>query len=654
MPGVGRQSVNQFVRCVVHIRRQQIGASNRHRSARFDRSLESIGGSTAGQYRHVVGAGDGDLNIRRRAIGRLYREGLRNDFTNAQCIGNCRIKVKRPAAIRVNIESTVLAGNVALGNKDFFSRAVGITDRQLSACLLRRIRFRQGIGSRATDNGRIRHRRNGDRNDFRIETAVAVGNLNRERIRAVPVSIRRVAVGTVSIDSNRTVLSRCSTLAGIKRERQFSLRIVDIRSRDRAGNRATVFKAIGSSAAGDLGRIIGAVDRDRNGFNVAAIGRHLEGFLQGIVGAQGLDRRAVGRRVGPLAVRTHCKVAVGPRCAGGLEPAFACIRIDCRQRTARRQDAIFKDVARGRAGNRRRIFSAGDRDHHIRRRAVGGQDRNRIGHGDAFVQGLNIGGSVIQGVIPVAISIDAEGTVVGGDVRHLLERLFIDIIIVVVANAIVIIIIRVNVNDIQFSRCRQGCVFKNITGRIAGNNGAVANRRNGDGNNFGIKSAIAVGNLNRERIGAIPIRIRRVAVGTVSIDRNRAVLGLCRIRAGIQRERQISLRVVHIRCRYSAGGHAIFKTVRCRTAGDHGIIIGAVDRNRHRLGRRAVRRPDLESLLYRIIGAQSLDCRAVRARVGPRAVRLDLEVAMTAGGCSGLENILTRIHIAHKQLAARA
>ena len=97
------------------------------------------------------------------------------------------------------------------------------------------------------------------------------------------------------------------------------------------------------------------------------------------------------------------------------------------------------------------------------------------------------------------------------------------------------------------------------------------------------EAALAVGDLNREGVGAVEVGIRRVIISTVGIDRDRTVGRRSGI--GIKGERQVV--AVDIRRRHRTTDQRVFKAVATGRTGDRRAVVGAGDGNRRRARCRA-------------------------------------------------------------------
>ncbi|CAM3548283.1 hypothetical protein BOSP111201_11710 [Bordetella sputigena] len=447
--------------------------------------------------------------------------------------------------------------------------------------------------------------------------------------------------------------------------------------------RVGVLADLGIDVADHLGRVIRAIDGDRDGAGLRAVqAGDRVGFHDALAGLQALHHRIVVRhRVGVRTIRVEGqraqrRIAVARaavKLRARLEAAFTGVHVGDRQLAAGHQVAVVADVLvfrhRARAGAHHRHVVRADDGHHdlMRGAAVDRAHREGFGQRLARAQGLYRRIAVVQLVRPVAVLVDRERAVRAGVIRRGRE----------------LGLARIRILHIQLAagRVRRG-VFRHravVAGRfrlagrariVRSDDRAVVRAVDGDRDGAGLR-AVQAG----DRVGfddafaglqALYHRIvigDRVAVRTVGVEGQRAQRRVAVARAAVELRARLeaALAGVHVGDGQLAAGHQVAVVAnalvfrhRARAGAHHRHVVRADDGHHDLVRRAAVDRAHREGFGQRLARAQGLHRRiAVVQLVRPVAVLVDRERAVRAGVIRrGRELGLARIRILHVQLAA--
>ena len=575
-----------------------------------------------GNHRGIVGARDRHIDLPRRAVSRGHRHQLVQRAAGAERLHGRIGAVQRvaPGAGRIDREAAVGPGDRALRHEG--RGVVDVGRDQRAACHRGRIlrdRARDRAGDRrgvvgAVDGDvdlargpvRCRHRHQ------LVQRAARVERLDRR-----VVVVERVAPCARRIDREAAVALGDGAL------RHESRRAVDVGGRERARRRRDAGRTVGHAALlgdgarhrpGDHCRIVGAVDRDIDLPRGPVRRRHRHQLMQRAADVERLDRGVgIVERVAPRASRIDGEAAVALGNRALHHEGRRAIDVGRREGAGRRGNRILGNGARRCARDDGRIVGAVDRDVDLPRRAVGRRDRHKLVQHAADIERLDRGVGIVERVAPRARCIDREAAVAGGHARLGDE----------------------GCRAVDVGRCQGAGRCRN---RILGDR---ARRRAGDHRR--IVGAVdgdvdlprrAVGGRDRdklmqhaadvERLDRSVRIVERVAPRAGGIDGEAAIAG-CNI--GLRHERCGAIDVGGCK---SAGRrcNGILGDGSRRRAGDHGRVVGAVDRDVD-LPRRAVGRRHGHKLMKYIADVERLD-RGVRIveRVAPRASGIDGEAAV--------------------------
>ncbi|MNQ14996.1 hypothetical protein D3C85_279580 [compost metagenome] len=346
--------------------------------------------------------------------------------------------------------------------------------------------FVRGLGV-VGHRGCVVHRIDGDRDGAGRRAAMAIAHRDGERVGAVEVGVRGVGVGAVRVDRDRAVRGVAALHVGQR---------VAI---DVAANHLTADGCVfvrGLSVVRHRGGVVHRVDGDRDGAGrratVAVAHRHREAVGTVEIGSRDVGVGAVGiDRDG--AVRWIAALGIGQRVA---------IDVAANDLAADRRVFVRGLVV---VGRRRRVV---DRvDGHVHR--AGGRAAVAVAHrhGEA-VRTVEVG---TRGVGVGAVRVDRDGAMCRVAALHVRER----------------VAVHVTANHLAADRR----VFVRGLG-VVGRRRRIVHRIDRHRHRAGRRTAMAIAHCDSERIGAVEVRVRRVGVRAVRVDRDRAVRRVAALRVG--------------------------------------------------------------------------------------------------------------------------